>query len=338
MKNDPIAQSRPLEAAQLQDIRFGEPQRHRNVTVIPLLWEEDGGPVYLALREALEGRLLTVTELSQAGSVPELRVVNQADLPVLLLDGEELAGAKQNRVLNTTILVRAKSETTIPVSCTEQGRWRYSSSEFADSGVVMTRKARAHKSRSVSDSLAASAQYHSDQHEVWAQIHHLHQQAGTSSPTAAMLDAFKMREAELAEALGRFPLVPGQHGLLVLVNGQVVGLDWVSRGRAYEHLHAKLVKSYVFDGLVEEAKAVGPGGNDTEAASAFLKEIGSLAGQPFPSVGQGIDYRFKSKNLVGSALVHENHLVHLGFFRLDDEGDSVAPMAGLRARRRWRSE
>ena len=32
------------------------------------------------------------------GSVPELEVINKANVPVLLLDGERTAGAKQNRV------------------------------------------------------------------------------------------------------------------------------------------------------------------------------------------------------------------------------------------------
>jgi hypothetical protein len=51
--------------------------------------------------------------------LPQHMVVNRANKPVLLIDGEELAGAKQNRVLNTSILIKEVSETKIPVSCTE---------------------------------------------------------------------------------------------------------------------------------------------------------------------------------------------------------------------------
>ena len=49
---------------------------------------------------------------------------------LLMLDGEELVGAKKNRVLNVTVLIAAQSDTVIPVSCVEQGRWSYWSQEF----------------------------------------------------------------------------------------------------------------------------------------------------------------------------------------------------------------
>jgi len=55
--------------------------------------------VYLTLKEALEKRLLVIKEVSVEASMPELKVINNADVQVLLLDGEELACAKQNRVL-----------------------------------------------------------------------------------------------------------------------------------------------------------------------------------------------------------------------------------------------
>jgi hypothetical protein len=71
-----------------------------------------------------------VTEVSEAGSVPFLQVANGADRPLLLLDGEELIGAEQNRILNTAVLVAAHTEVTIPVSCVEQGRWGYRGRQF----------------------------------------------------------------------------------------------------------------------------------------------------------------------------------------------------------------
>ena len=90
--------------------------------------------------QALAQKTLTITEVSQGGSVPQLLAVNSGDLPILIVDGEELAGAKQNRILNASVLLAPKSETVIPVSCTEQGRWAYASREFDESEVVADRQ------------------------------------------------------------------------------------------------------------------------------------------------------------------------------------------------------
>jgi hypothetical protein len=79
---------------------------------------------YQTLREALAAGTLRVTEVSEGGSVPRLSAVNDGDKAVLILDGEELVGAKQNRIANLTILVPAKRTIPIPVSCVEAGRWR----------------------------------------------------------------------------------------------------------------------------------------------------------------------------------------------------------------------
>jgi hypothetical protein len=72
--------------------------------------------------------------VSEAGSVPELLVKNLAPSPVLILDGEELIGAKQNRIVNLAILVAAGQTLRIPVSCVEAGRWVHRSREFAAAG------------------------------------------------------------------------------------------------------------------------------------------------------------------------------------------------------------
>jgi hypothetical protein len=65
---------------------------------------------YATLDESLAGDLVDVTEVSEDGAVPELKVVNKGDKMLLLMAGEQLIGAKQNRVLNASIMVAAHNE------------------------------------------------------------------------------------------------------------------------------------------------------------------------------------------------------------------------------------
>jgi hypothetical protein len=101
-----------------------EAQRDGRLTVFPLLADGEVQLPYLLLADAMESGTLRITEIGQ-GTVPALLALNQGDADVLVLDGEQLIGAKQNRMPNRTILLPAKSETRIPVSCMEQGRWHY---------------------------------------------------------------------------------------------------------------------------------------------------------------------------------------------------------------------
>ncbi|HOC54130.1 MAG TPA: hypothetical protein PKI20_00765 [Verrucomicrobiota bacterium] len=78
---------------------------------------------------------------------------------------------------------------------------------------------------------------------------------------------------------------------------------------------------------------------DTIASRArqFLDEIAAAEERQFPSVGHGTDHRFKGKALAGTALVHDNEVIHAAFFRLDDP-EQPERMASYRSRRRRFSE
>src|SRR5687768_9034110 len=123
----------PLEST-LSSVALGLEATYRNLTMYPLLRRgARGGPAldYATLDEGLAIGDVDVTEISEQGSVPELRVVNRGRQALLVLDGEELVGAKQNRVVNLTIMVPAEFELRIPVSCVEAGRWRHRSRSFS---------------------------------------------------------------------------------------------------------------------------------------------------------------------------------------------------------------
>ncbi|MDA8407895.1 MAG: hypothetical protein M0T73_13710 [Deltaproteobacteria bacterium] len=102
------------------EIKVGAKQNHRNMTLYCLLSADEAPVDFITLDNALATGALSITEISEGGSGPELKVSNKSDQKILLLDGEELVGAKQNTVMNTTILISPKSETVIPVWCVEQ--------------------------------------------------------------------------------------------------------------------------------------------------------------------------------------------------------------------------
>src|SRR5712664_2604068 len=119
-------------------IEIGQASQIRNLKLFPLIRRNASQPLdYLLLEDGIAQGKVRVTELSGGGSVPELSITNTAELPVLLVDGEELVGAKQNRVLNLTILVPAKHTTVIPVSCVEAGRWSRAGSDLRTADHVM---------------------------------------------------------------------------------------------------------------------------------------------------------------------------------------------------------
>jgi hypothetical protein len=103
----------------LRTLTIGKPAHHHNLTFFPLLWPATHEPSYTLLSEAIEKGLAVVEEVNESGSVPNLAVTNKAKMPLLIPEGEILMGAKQNRVINVTVLVAAGVKFTLPVSCVE---------------------------------------------------------------------------------------------------------------------------------------------------------------------------------------------------------------------------
>lgn len=318
----------------LTSLDFGELQHFKNMAVLPLMTALDDSPKYLILKQALDQHVLVIGEVSQEGRVPELKVTNKSDTPILLLDGEELAGAKQNRVLNTTILLKENSETIIPVSCTEQRRWSYKSQEFSESGTVMIPKIRKMKSQTVSDSLQESREYRSDQGTVWTSIDEMSEQTGVHSGTAAMKDVYEAKEKELDEHLKIFTCLPQQKGLLTFIDEEIVGFDFLSLDTAYALLHPKLVKSYAMEALMQRApKNEKP---RADKAKEFLKEVSRCKEKKYKSVGKGDDHRFEGTQLVGSALKFQKTVIHMAFFSIT-ESEKAGKIAGFKRRREFRT-
>ena len=97
----------------LPNLRIGNPVCHEALSVFPLFTDTNGGIEYRLSTEALANDSVVVEEINEGGSVPDLSVENKGDIRVLFIEGEELVGAKQNRILNLSLI--HISEPTRPV-------------------------------------------------------------------------------------------------------------------------------------------------------------------------------------------------------------------------------
>ncbi len=327
----------------LSQVRLGQPQRHADITLFPLFDARQSDLDYQTMDPSLMRGDLEINEINQGGEVPLLEAHNRVNEFILLLDSEEIMGAKQNRVLNTSILLPRKKRTTIPVSCTEAGRWAYASASFQSSGNMMPKAARARKMKSVTATAASVAAacaagahsppvaccYESNQSEVWEDVAFLHKKSAVSSSTSAMSDVYEAIREKIDRLTDPFEMLPGQRGILVLKNGEVMGLDLLSQPDAYAQLHRKILGSYVMDSAIEGATATRQSTDAEAQAEAFLEELSATEGEAHKSAGEGTDVRYDSPTLSGTALMHEEQLIHASFLRHDPKLSSRAPMPPL---------
>lgn len=296
----------------ISNLKIDAPQSFRNLSVFPLINQAQVEPGYLLLEEALSQKLAHVGEVSEAGSVPELYFINDSDKDVLLLDGEELVGARQNRVLNITILVAGNSKLVIPVSCVERGRWHYLSRDFNTSKRHLYARARAQKMSHVSMSMRADGSRRSNQSAVWESIARKAESLDAHSPTEAMADIYEREQTRLADFEKAFAPVKNQVGAVFAINGHVMGTEVFESDTVFKKFLEKLVGSYAMDAIDMPAGESTPA--SIEDARAFLTRIQGSVIEAFPAMGKGEDQRLHGRELNGGALVVDDRLLHLSAF------------------------
>lgn len=301
-----------LEKA-LCGLEIGEAVTYGGMTVFPLKGH-NAAREYVTLEEALRDRVVEITELGHGGSVPELQLTNRGERPIFLLDGEEVIGAQQNRILNLSVLAPANNTQIIPVSCVEQGRWQVGRNEFQGGAQVQFASGRARKLQRVSENMENGQGRKSDQSEVWSDIQGLFSRLGGSSNTQAMADAFAGNTEEIERYVSAFRKVPGQTGLAVALKGRVHGLDLFDSGETLRYLLPKIIRSWAMEAIaskaVEKPKAVAPG-----SLERLLTQLKGATVSRQAGAGMGEDLRLSGPKMAGAALTCYDRVVHLAAFQ-----------------------
>ena len=293
----------------LPSLYVGDPIRYESLSVFPLFYNSNSKVEYRLSHLALADQSLLIEEVGRDGSVPDLLVENNSDVRVLFLEGEELLGAKQNRMVNTSVLVPAHSKIKIPVSCVEQGRWAYLSRYFAPSQSHSPAKLRRTLKASVSQSLKEQRGHVSDQTKVWGEVTTLQALHGVASETMSMSDTFEAHQLRIAVYQEALKYVNGATGLAVAIGEKVVASDLFDKPATCQLVWDRLLSGVVFDALEADRTNQHASLSDVEELLATTDAMNWVQAT---TVGDGEERRGESpQGDHASVLALEETVVHL---------------------------
>ena len=300
----------------LDETELLDAQVHRNIAAIPIKTPPNYKFDVMTLKKGFELGLVNVKEC-ETSTVNTIVVENKSVTPLLLIDGEEIVGGDQNRIVNATILVGPQSEMKIPVNCTEHGRWgfKHKFRESEHMANYMTRSAKAHARYTNMD----------EQGAVWGAIEKLEQKRSFSSPTQAMSENYEDAKSDLNKILPAFKAVDGQSGIVVIIDGEIKGFEIFANSDVYRQFHEKVLKSYLIGVDINDSVfAI----NNDEIRSFMGKALDCEVNE---SKNTGLEKRFEFKNDdgLGTLYTYAEELIHLSYFASEEEIGEKPPLADV---------
>lgn len=291
----------------------------------------------MASKTAYEQKLLTIREVNQNGVVNELIAESGAEIPILISEGEELIGAKQNRIVNVSVLLASKSKCTIPVNCTEAGRWHSRGDDiFNRETYKADRQVRAeileefgqkyfeHKKNGKqvsnanrsSENLDYSNLSRKTQGHAWKKIANRLQETGYENHSSKLFGIYEGMEDIREGLVNEVALESNQMGLIVFSEGLPTLLEYVGNPSCYAHLHQAVARSlFSVELLYSMRLAEFDEKNEiTVAKGEALKWIKKMKDVKFESskgVSLGTNLFGGNATITGSAIEFEDEIAYM---------------------------
>lgn len=293
-------------------------QSHR-ISVVHLTTASHDTLEYISSDSAMQKKYIDVREVSETGMVNAIEVMNNSDQFIFMMDGDVLVGAKQTRMLNTSIYLAPKSRTVIPVSCVEQGRWRFKSRVFSGSQFASPTMLRGSNSREVTNSLRSEGVFRTQQSRVWENVRSFMHQSNTSSQTHSLADIYEQKQEDLNSITKQFDAVDDANGFAIFVDNRLLSIDLFNRRDIYREYFKKVIHGVAAETLflIDKGKSI----SESEAkyrALDTLDTVEKIEGSAHPGVALGVERRFDSSEITGFHLLHDDLLVHLAVLSIGD--------------------
>ncbi len=294
----------------LNDVSSGPVRLTGQLAELPLLGRPRG-PRLTLLHRALDEGSARVTEVDEDGVVGRLRVENRGELPLLLLQGEELRGAKQDRVVNRSLLLPPGARVEVPVSCVEKGRWRRETQAMRSSGRTLPSRLRARLARRVLRNEARGRGSDSDQLATWREVDRFIETTQSHSPTSSIGPALDdlLRGVQIARVLAPYD---DQVGAIYLQGRELLGLERLGRPDAWSQGWQVIARGHAIrpESRRRRPRLLLPLEQD-RALDTLREHLAAARWWREHRDGPLEDLRFAGERVFGSALLLDDEPVHV---------------------------
>ena len=177
--------------------------------------------------------------------VGNIFIENRSEQFLLFTDMDILEGAKQNRVVNISTLVRPGSKSNLEVSCVEQNRWDHLHGNFRNSDDSIEPDMREKKITSLVDDSDPDIRTSELQSEIWDSVSYKLNDAGVASPTSDYGDYIRYKKSAGASQDVPKPS-PSQdcNGLAFYMDGKPRIVETFGNTALYQYYFPMLVHQY----------------------------------------------------------------------------------------------
>ena len=291
------------------NFNVSEPVEKNNITAFFLSSIEKNNNKYLSFSEAIAKNQVQISEVNKKGLVTKLSVSNKSSDNIIILNGELIIGTqiRQDRIVDSTVLIPGYATVLINTFCGEQYRWSPRlSNKISTSESLYFSSGRANNAADINTKL-------SKQCRIWSEISEKISDFNVKSFTNSVDQIYKKKKVNVEEIVNFFKIPSEAVGVALGINNQLVNIDIFSNNCMLQIYLPKIIRSIALDSFKKISKKSYLKKKDVHR---FLRQIHQANKQKRKVVEGtlGEELQFNSESVAGFILYHKEQAVHFSAF------------------------
>ena len=291
------------------NFNVSEPVEKNNITTFFLSSIEKNNNKYLSFSDAIAKNQVQISEVNKKGLVTKLSVSNKSSDNIIILNGELIIGRqiRQDRIVDSTVLIPGYATVLINTFCGEQYRWSPRlSNKISTSESLYFSSGRANNAADINTKL-------SKQCRIWSEISEKISDFNVKSFTNSVDQIYKKKKVNVEEIVNFFKIPSEAVGVVLGISNQLVNIDIFSNNCMLQIYLPKIIRSIALDSFKKISKKSYLKKKDVHR---FLRQIHQANKQKRQVVegALGEELQFNSESVAGSILYHKEQTVHFSAF------------------------